>query len=563
MKVSQILAASCILAMACSGIASAQSWTPLNNQPVTVGGFDGVGAMLQLRDGRILVHHENGTGNLNWGYTDWYYLTPDAYGSYVNGTWSPAGNLDASYQPLYFSSQTLLNAVNHGNSTNCPSGQQCGQIILEGGEYNANAGVWTNQGAIGTYVPFNGGTKFTSNSPPTGWPNIGDAAGVILFNGAYLQSSCCDGHNPPGLQNAIFNGPNSWIPSGNVLQATTDESGYTLLPNGQVLMVDTKTVSACSDPTQSSELYTVTDPVTGVGTWSCGPSIPVLLYNGDEELGSGTMMYNNKVFQVGGSRNVTAIYDVALNSWSAGPIPDANLSQSDGPAALEPNGKVLGMYSPGLFENGCYFLEYDPNTNTLTNTTTSLIPQPADCTPPSHDTSYDGMLMILPTSQIMFTAFNLYVEVYNPAPGIATWTCNSCVPAQSYPVAAAIALASPKLISGSMNNLVYGSRLNGMSQNNFYGDDKQSDTNFPLARLTCVNMPGNTCTPGYVYYAFTHDDGPAGPNVHSIAPTNFGYTHFDLPSMPGGIYDFQTVTNGIPSNSARVSVICADIRCSQ
>ncbi len=114
MKVSQILAATCMLALACSGIASAQSWTPLNNQPVTVGGFAGVGAMLQLRDGRILVHHENGTGNLNWGYTDWYYLTPDAYGSYVNGTWSPAGNLNANYQPLYFSSQTLLNAVNNG-----------------------------------------------------------------------------------------------------------------------------------------------------------------------------------------------------------------------------------------------------------------------------------------------------------------------------------------------------------------------------------------------------------------------------------------------------------------
>ncbi len=110
--------------------------------------------------------------------------------------------------------------------------------------------------------------------PPTGWPNIGDAAGVILFNGAYLQSSCCDGHNPPGLQNAIFNGPNSWIAERQRTAATTDESGYTLLPNGQVLMVDTKTVSACSNPTQSSELYTVTDPVTGVGTWSCGPSLP-------------------------------------------------------------------------------------------------------------------------------------------------------------------------------------------------------------------------------------------------------------------------------------------------
>jgi hypothetical protein len=553
-KLSQTLVAASIVALACGGIASAQSWTPLTNQPVTVGGFDGVGAMLQLRDGRILVHHENGTGNLNWGYTDWYYLTPDAYGSYVNGTWSPAGNLPTTYQPLYFSSQTLLNATNHGHTPDCPSGHQCGQVIFEGGEYNANVSVWTNLGVIGTYAAFTGGINFTDNSPPTGWGSIGDAAGVVLFNGAYLQSSCCNGHTPPGRQNAIFNGPNSWITSGNALQSTTDESGYTLLTNGHVLMVDSKTVSACPNPTQSSELYTVTDPVTGVGTWSCGPSIPVLLYGGDEELGPGVMMYNNKVFQVGGTRNATAIYDVALNSWSVGPVPDANLSQSDGPGALEPNGKVLGMYSPGLFQNGCYFLEYDPTTNTLTNTTTTLIPQPADCTPPSHDTSYDGMLMILPTGQIMFTAFNLYVEVYNPAPGIATWTCNSCTPVQSYPVPASIVLPTTKLFGASINNIVYGTRLNGMSQNNFYGDDKQSDTNFPLARVTCVNEPGNTCNPGYVYYAFTHDDGPAGPNVHSIAPTTFGYTHFDLPSIPTGAYDFQTVTNGIPSNAVRVQV---------
>ncbi len=108
--------------------------------------------------------------------------------------------------------------------------------------------------------------------------------------------------------------------------------------------------------------------------------------------------------------------------------------------------------------------------------------------------------------------------------------------------------------SGQANNLVYGYQLNGLSQNNFYGDDKQSDTDFPLARLTCSNVSGNTCTVGYVYYAFTHDDGPAGPNVHSIAPNHFGYTHFDLPSMPAGTYDFQTVTNGIGSNTVRVTV---------
>ncbi len=108
------------------------------------------------------------------------------------------------------------------------------------------------------------------------------------------------------------------------------------------------------------------------------------------------------------------------------------------------------MYSPGLFQNGCYFLEYDPDTNTLTNTTTSLIPQPADCMPPSHDTSYDGMLMILPTGQIMFTAFNLYVEVYNPAPGNCHVDVQQLRACTKLPPCCCIVLPTPKLVSGSI-----------------------------------------------------------------------------------------------------------------
>ena len=105
-----------------------------------------------------------------------------------------------------------------------------------------------------------------STSPPTpavGWTRIGDAASVLLFNGAELQSSCCNSQTPTGPPERDFNGPNNWITSGNVLQSTTDESGYTLLTNGKVLMIDTKRVTACPNPTQSSELYTVTNPDDG------------------------------------------------------------------------------------------------------------------------------------------------------------------------------------------------------------------------------------------------------------------------------------------------------------
>ena len=121
--------------------------------------------------------------------------------------------------------------------------------------------------------------------------------------------------------------------------------------------------------------------------------------------------------------------------------------------------------------------------------------------------------------------------------------CDSCASCSSTPSkhCGADLPRHTNLRIGSQNNIVYGTQLNGFSHNNPYGDDKQSDTNFPLARLTWANRHGNTCSPGVRVLRFSHDDGPAGPNVHSIAPGHFGFTHVDLPSMPEGTYSFVTV----------------------
>src|SRR5271156_6951773 len=107
------------------GVAGAQTWTPLNNQPGA-----NVGVMLQLRDGRILVHEEQ-SGNS----TAWHILTPDSTGSYVNGTWSSGGNMPSNYAPWFFGSQVLLDGKT---------------VAVEGGEYNSGAQVWTTLGALGT-----------------------------------------------------------------------------------------------------------------------------------------------------------------------------------------------------------------------------------------------------------------------------------------------------------------------------------------------------------------------------------------------------------------------------
>ncbi len=475
----------CALVFTLAGAAGAQTWTPLNHQP----GAD-VGVMLQLRDGRILVHEEQSGNSANW-----HILTPDATGSYINGTWTSGGTLPSGYAPWFFGSQVLLDGKT---------------IAVEGGEYNGGSQDWTTLGALGTIS----GSSITwaKNSPPSGWSHIGDAESVILPDGTYMQANCCT------AQNALFDGPNSWTATGSVLQSSNDESGFTLLSNDLVLTVDTKT-SSCGG-SQGSELY---DQNTGV--WSCGPNTPVKLYNpNDEELGAAVLMYNNKVFQFGGNVVATAIYDVASNTWSAGPTPAKGLDQADGPASLEPNGKVLAMLSPGLFQGGCQFVEYDPVANTLTNTA-----NPADC---PNDSSYVGHLMMLPTGQIMFTDFSGTVEIYTPISGTVSG------------VEPTITSVSSSLNSPSTNNPLSGTQLNGLTENNGYGDDYQGATNYPLVRLVQVNSPNN------VYYATTHDE-----TTHSIAPGTPNSTLFDVPSgLPDGNYDLYVVANGIESTPVTVSV---------
>ena len=101
-----------VVSLTWSNIAAAQSWTPLNHQPCSTGQPCFLpGSALLLTDGSVIVE---GTFSGNW-----YRLTPDNSGSYVNGTWSQLASLPAGYSPLYFASAVLPD----------------GRVIVEGGEF--------------------------------------------------------------------------------------------------------------------------------------------------------------------------------------------------------------------------------------------------------------------------------------------------------------------------------------------------------------------------------------------------------------------------------------------
>ncbi|PYX02252.1 MAG: hypothetical protein DMG85_21870 [Acidobacteria bacterium] len=82
-------------------ITAQSTWTrTTNNPPVNLG------TILLLTDGTVIAHEENDQNN-NVATRNWYKLTPDINGSYINGTWSSIAPLPVGYGPLFFGSAVL------------------------------------------------------------------------------------------------------------------------------------------------------------------------------------------------------------------------------------------------------------------------------------------------------------------------------------------------------------------------------------------------------------------------------------------------------------------------
>jgi hypothetical protein len=466
--------------------AHAQTWTPLAHQP----SFN-AGTALLLTDGTVMVQ-EISVGLKGTGH--WWKLTPDNTGSYVNGTWSQLADMPAGYAPRYYASAVLSD----------------GRVIVEGGEDNNNlAQQYTTLGAI--YDP--AANTWTSITPPNGVTKIGDASSVVLSDGTFMLGTCC----APTTDWLLDASSLTWTPTGAGKADDNSEEGWTLLPNGHVLTVDTQIDT-------NSEIY---DPSTG--SWSSAGSTIALLSMTDPnnphiipEIGPAVLMPDGRVFATGATSN-TAIYNSLNGSWSAGPVFPNGLDIADGPAALLPNGHVLADSSPGFFNNPSSFFEFDG---------VNLIPV---ANPPiaSSRSSFFGRMLILPTGQILFTAESNEVEIY---------TAGGTYQSAWQPTITSVA---GTLAAGSINNNILGTQFNGLSQGAMYGDDAQAATNYPLVRIV------NNAT-AHVSYARTHNHSTMAVGTGPLAVS----TQFDLPAgIETGPSTLRVVANGIPSNSVQVALV--------
>jgi hypothetical protein len=466
--------------LAFASVGFTQTWTPLKNQPSFA-----ANAALLLTDGRVIAQDTDAS--------DWWVLTPDKSGSYVDGTWKQVASLQSGYAPLYHASAILPD----------------GRLMIQGGEYNGgNNGVWTNQGSI--YDPVK--NKWTPVSAPSGWSQIGDAQSVILNNGTFMLA------DPFNEADALLDAKTLTytVLAGSGKADRNDEEGWALLPDGKVLTVD-----AIDAP--NSELF---DPTTQV--WSTAGSTIVRLEDpNSEEIGPMVLRPNGTVFATGANASGaghTSNYNTKTGEWTEGPdIPDA-LDIADGPASLLPDGNVLIMASPGVFNNGVKFFEWNG---------TKFINAP-DITGAADIPSFVGAMLVLPTGQVLLTtegATSPQVFIYTPK--------GTYKPAWQPTITSV-----PTKLTRGTQYVVKGTQLNGLSQGAAYGDDTQSATNYALVRIT------NNATK-HVFYART-----VNPSTMAVATgSKVVSTHFTVSAATEtGASSLVVVTNGIPSKAEAVTI---------
>jgi hypothetical protein len=342
-------------------------WTPLTNQSPS--GNSGVQIMIQSTDGSILVQSYDGQS--------WMKLTPDAKGSYIEGTWSTLASEPVAR--LYFASQILTdgrlfvaggeysgpgllpNWSNTGeiydpltnawslitpypNQPNCPflyyvSGNTTSGSAQITGVYPYTTGLTVGEQVFGNGIPFpativsvDSPTQITISSPASQTLT----ANVVTFN-EYYQLTGCLGDDPSTLLSKqkilvgdLVNGntyiydvaSNAWRPSGTKVYAedSSDEEGWTRTSEGTILAYDLfQSIATNGSYAEKYDLRT--------GKWrSISPSdgtaqgtIPQLSSpNLGFELGPSLRLQDGRVFDIGATQH-TALYNPIGNAWTAGP----------------------------------------------------------------------------------------------------------------------------------------------------------------------------------------------------------------------------------------------------
>ena len=477
--------------------ALAGTWVTVASEPTN---HDGIGMMLLLSDGTVMCSHSNANDGL------WFKLTPDKYGSYVNGTWSELAN--ATYGRLYYTSAVLTN----------------GTVFVAGGEYGSG------KTHIQIYDPV--ADSWTELFPPQSLynPSIGDyfadTISDLTPDGSVLMAPAL---NTAGLQDTtlLYNpGANVWSDTGPLAQGVPGqgECSWAKLADGSILTIDPE---FGSNPNHYSERF-----IPALNQWIPDQSLPISIWNtvpagGSCEIGPGVTLPNGNVFFAGGNGNYalyTASGNTNFGSWATFPVTNG-LESADMPGAMMANGKILLLMANNCNNGGClnqtyYFYEYDYSVNPPAGTFTPV-------TAPTNNFAGGAapFMLDLPDGTVLVSTggFSRLIDYQPDGPPLAAGkpTITSITPN-----------------ADSSFHLV-GTGLNGISEGAGFGDDGQMATDYPLVRLTNNSS-------GLVFYARTYNwSGSSIQTGNTPETTEFTVTNADIPS---GSYSLVVVANGIASD---------------
>ena len=429
---------------------------------------------------------------------------------------------------------------------------------------------------------------------------FGDDPSVLLPGGKILAG------NITGQTTYIYDpAADAWTPTGpKVYREGSDEEGWAKLANGMVLTYDI--FQSIRNGIGFAELYDpVANTWSGISPadGTAAGFLPLLSSSAvGEELGPVLRLYDDRILVIG-ANGQTALYTPATNSWEAGPdilgsLGDPALpflfAADDAAAAILPNGHVIlaadagngirttaitsagsqviggipstaqlqvnwavtGAGIPtgakissidtshqvtinvpafasgttvaltfgGLFSFPVQLFDFDPTASVITPISASSLPDPRL---PQISATPTRMLM-LPTGQLLFSDGSTQLWIYTPEGG-------------SNPALQPVILSVTAMGSGVFT--LTGTQINGQSGGSAYGDDVQSDENYPIVSFSNAS--------GSVYYARTTNWSYTGVAGGSTPQT----VNFTLsPGMPPGNYLMSVSAAGIASDPANVSV---------
>jgi hypothetical protein len=586
-----VWAAMCVLLLGGASQSNAQTWTALANAAP-----DFPGTMMLLTDGSVMIL---GGSNL----TNWIRLAPDSTGNYVNGTWSALASM--STPRLYFASKVLTSGkvwVLGGEYSGSPFSQN---ITATGEVYDPITNSWA---PIASYPDSNICQSFRAFNGGTG-ACFGDDPSMLLPGGNILAGDIFT--NTPHIYNIASNTWSA--AGSKVYNDQSDEEGWAKLPDGTVLTYDIfQSVGTGGSYAEKYNPATNTWSSVSPSDGSANGVIPQLSSPAmGYELGPLLRLQDGRIF-IAGATGHTALYTVSTNTWAAGPdiIGTYNAAcgprlfgADDAPGAITPSGHVIfaadagpspiassgnittgspiitgipstaclavGMNlkgsgiapgatiksvdSPsqihvssnsiatiaadsltfgGLFSAPTKIFDFDPATNTISDIVPALVGSLAANL--AVQPSFPTRMLVLPTGQVLVSDSSKRLWVYTP-----TGAVNPAL----RPTITSVAYGGLGIFT------LGGKQLNGQSAGSDYGDDVESDENFPIVRLRSAA--------GQMFYARTTNWSTTGVATGTTPET----VNFTLPASltaPGN-YALQVVGAGIGGFPIYINITAAEI----